>query len=461
MNAPLRVSPIDGETVLMTVEEASASAIDAAVEEAAALQARWRSTSPLERQHTLERMASGLEGASDEIAATMVLEVGKTPVEARGEIANAVRLLRFHAGSALRTQGSVYPSGRAQTRVFSSLEPHGVVGAITPWNFPVNLAITKVAPALAAGNAVVIKPSPYTAGTTRQLVEALTSDGDGSPPLVLLTGGGETGAALSEHPGVDFIAFTGSTAAGLAVAATAARRSRPFLCEMGGKNAVTLMPGANLDRAVPAIIEGAFRMAGQKCTATSRLIVHRSLIEQVRARLEGQLAGLVVGDPRGTDVFCGPVIDAASRARLLAAIESSDESVDVVAARPVQARPVGGYYVEPHVLFDAETSSPLAATELFGPVLVVQVVDSLAEAIDLTNATDYGLVAAVWTADVSEAMTFTSAVRTGTALVNQPTAGLDFNIPFAGWKSSGLGGAEQGDESVAVFSRTKMNYISW
>jgi aldehyde dehydrogenase (NAD+) len=228
---------------------------------------------------------------------------------------------------------------------------------------------------------------------------------------------------------------------------------------MGGKNAVTIMADADLDAAIDAVVSGAFRMAGQKCTATSRLLVERPILDEVAQRLQDAVAELVVSDPRIAGAFSGPVVDAASQARLGTLIEQAHAVVPGCRGR--EHRPDGGYYVEPALVLEPSPSDPIVRDELFGPVLTVESFATLDEAVDLANQSSFGLVSAIWTGALRNAMKYSAAVRCGTVLVNQPTSGLDFNIPFGGWKGSGAGGSEQGDESLAVFGRTKVNYVSW
>lgn len=457
---PPKCSPIDGVTVLAQVGDASDQQIDETVEAARRRHSNWRTTGPTERSGMLAAMSAALRAHGKDIAEAMVLEVGKSPAEALGEIDVACRQLEFFAASAWRESGRIYPTNRLRTHVYMVREPLGVVAAITPWNFPISLAINKIAPAIAAGNAVVLKPAPEAAETTAAMVASMAGVADGL--LGLLQGGSRVGHDLVRHRGVNGVAFTGSTAAGLQVAAAVGSDRKICVCEMGGKNAMVVMDDADLVAAVDAAIESAFRMAGQKCTATSRLLIHATVRDAALSALEAGIKGLIVGDPRRKGVSVGPVINAASRDRieatLAAAAAAAENAVTVRSPRPGHL-PRSGFYVPPALVVDPPASSTLTREEIFGPVLTVETFAELEEAVKRVNDTSYGLVSSIYSA--SSGIRFLREVACGTVLVNQPTTGFDSHVPFAGWKDSGIGGPEQGDVSVETYSRNKVGYLSW
>lgn len=460
-----RASPFDTARPDFAVPHASAEQITRAVDAAANAQGAWAKLSVVERGDRLLAAAALLRSQVAELADVLVGEIGKTTAEAQGEILNAARLFEFHAGSVLREKGTVLASGRPRTRVSVEWEPVGVVAAITPWNFPVNISAVKLGPALAAGNGVVLKPaleSAYSATAFVRLISGCFPDG----LIGLVQGDGVVGEQLTAASGIDSVSFTGSTEVGRIVSAAAATRGIPSQCEMGGRNSIVVMPSADLDVAVPAIAASAFRMGGQKCTAAASVVVHTSIHDEVVRRLVQELDSdaFALGDPRQTGTVVGPLIGRHAVDQVSIAV-SDATSKGATLAWPtngsVTDTGIDGAFVRPAVLTHVTSEMTVFDEEVFGPVLVVTSVDSVGEAVESANVGGYGLVSAIFTTDLGEAMQFSNAVAAGTVLVNQPTTGLDFHAPFGGWGLSGQGPTEQSDQALRAFMRPKTRYLSW
>ncbi|GII92120.1 aldehyde dehydrogenase family protein [Sinosporangium siamense] len=456
-----RVSPHDPD-LAFECGSSSEEQLSRAIETAGSRGRQWAAAGPAVRSDALAALASALRGGAAGLAGALVEELGKTRREALGEIMNAARILDFYAGGVWRDTGRSFSSVKERTTIVTTREPLGVVAALAPWNFPVNLSVLKIAPALAAGNSVVLKPAPQAARSSTELAHIMSTV---LPEGVLnvVQGGAGTGAALAADPRVGGVSFTGSTAVGRHVAASAAARGVPFVCEMGGKNTVVVAEDADLPAAVGAVLAGAFGMAGQKCTATSRVSVHADRYEEFLDLLLARVAEWVVGDPREESTVVGPLIDEPSRDRVLGLVEDAvAEGARMLtpAASPVPGH-LRGSYLSPVVLDGVHASSTICLQEVFGPVLAVHRGKDMEEALEFANAGDYGLVGSIFTRDLGRAAEFGARLECGTVLVNQPTAGLEFHVPFAGWKGSGQGGSEQSDASLRSYSREKVSYLTW
>ena len=460
-----RASPFDAARADFEVPHASLDQITRAVSGAAQAQREWSKLSVVERGDRLLAAAELLRTQVSELAEVLVDEVGKTVAEAQGEILNAARLFEFHAGSTLREKGTVLASGRPRTTVSVEWEPVGVVAAVTPWNFPVNISAVKLGPALAAGNGIVLKPaleSAYTATAFVRLISGCFPDG----LIGLVQGDGVVGEHLTGATGVDSVSFTGSTAVGRLVSAAAAARGIPSQCEMGGRNTIVVMLSADLDTAVPAIAASAFRMGGQKCTAAASVVVHTSIHNEVVRRLVHELDSGVfaLGDPRQASTVVGPLISRHAVDQVSAAVADATDKGATLSwptAGSLTDTGIDGAFVRPALLTEVTPAMEVFDSEVFGPVLIVIPVESVSGAVESANVGGYGLVSAIFTTDLGEAMHFSSRVAAGTVLVNQPTTGLDFHAPFGGWGLSGQGPTEQSDQALRAFMRPKTRYLSW
>lgn len=441
---------------------ASASAEDTrrAIEAAAEARRVWARTSPIERANILYRASELLAARAEDVGRELTREEGKTVAEGIGETRRAVAILRYFAGEVQQPDGEHYPSANPNTLLFTMREPIGVVGIITPWNFPIAIPAWKIAPAIAFGNTVVFKPASLTPLCAVRLVEVLEEAGLPKGVVNLVTGGGsEVGDVIVNDERVEAISFTGSNAVGNQIKKDVAERGAKVQLEMGGKNPAIVMADADLDHAVTEVIKGAMMSTGQKCTATSRAIVDRRLLDEVTERITQRAASLTVGDPSQDGVTMGPLIDEKAAERVLGDIEKSRDGARLAVGG---GRPSGvpeGHFVEPTVFTDVDPDSYLAQEELFGPVLGVIPVDGLEEAVAVANQVRYGLSASIFTRDIGKALAFIREVEAGIVHVNSETAGAEPQVPFGGYKGSSSYSREQGKAAREFFTQVKTVYF--
>ena len=463
-----RRNPADTRDVVSTFPESDAKDADAAVSAVSAGWQQWAETGPEQRAKVLENAAAILEQQRDSLIEDVVREEGKTRAEATMEVSRTPMNLRFYAGEAMRTAGVTLPTGDGSL-VFTHRAPVGVVAAITPWNFPLNIPSRKLGPALAAGNGVVFKPSEVTPLLGQRLVDALLEGGLPASAIAVLHGGAEVASALVTDERVDAITFTGSTHVG-EVIHRASRASQRTQLEMGGKNPVVVLEDADLDRAATLIVKGAFGLSGQACTGTSRVIVHGQVHDALLERVAAQAQALRVGPGLAAGVDLGPlaterqrnsVVDHVARAidegACLVIGGPSDDSQDLTAGDLAH-----GHFVRPTVFTDVDPGSALATEEVFGPVLAVLRVNSLDEALALADATRFGLSAGIVTSDIARAMTFARRVTAGLVKVNQSTTGQAMNAPFGGLKDSSTQTSKEqaGDSMMTFYTVDKTVYLS-
>jgi len=433
--------------VMATVPSGGPDDVRAAVQAAREALRGWSATGVKERADVLRQVADGLAAREDELATVMAREVG-TPLAISRRVQVGLGV------SVFRSMADVLEEQPAEERIGSSLVLRvaaGVVGAITPWNYPLYQLAAKVAPAMAAGCTTVVKPSsvaPLAAYAVADVVHEL-----GLPPGVLnvVTGqGAEAGEVLVQHPDVDLVSLTGSTAAGTRVAELAARTVKRVTLELGGKSAFVLCPDADLDAAVDAAVRTAYVNNGQTCSATTRLVVTRDRLDEVEERLAALVGGQVVGDPLDPETQIGPVASAAQFRSIQGYLEDAPDHGTVLVGGPGQAPDQQrGWFVRPTVVSRVDNRARIAQEEIFGPVLVVIPVDDVAEAVQVANDSDYGLSGAVWAGDVEQAVAVARQLRTGQVQVN----GGRFNVlaPFGGFKRSGVG-RELGPHGLAEYS---------
>ena len=436
---------------------------DAAAGYLAARHGEWADASPEHRADVLQRAAGVLESRQDELARELVREEGKTLAEATMETRRTPANLRMYAAEALRLTGQTFPTGDGSL-VLTLRQPVGVVAAITPWNFPLNIPSRKLGPALAAGNAVVFKPSEVTPLLGQRLVEALLEAGVPASALALLQGGPGAGQPLGAHPEVAAVTFTGSTAAGRAIHAAAGPARRCQL-EMGGKNAVVVLDDSDLDRATAVIAKGAFGLAGQACTGTSRVIAGEAVHDELVARLAKYAAGLQVGDGMTPGVQMGPLATEAQLAKFLGYVETAQrEGAHLVTGGERLTGPGydGGFFARPAVVDGVTPDMRVAQEEVFGPLLAVLRVSCEEEAVEVANATEYGLSAGIITSDMAKALRFARRVQAGLVKVNQPTTGMAMNAPFGGVKNSSAQAYKEqaGDAAMQFYTVDKTVYVS-
>jgi aldehyde dehydrogenase (NAD+) len=454
-------NPADPSVVVAEGNSASTAEVEEAI--VAARQARrgWSALPIHQRGAVLLAAAADVDRNAPEWGLELAREEGKTKAEAIGEVLRAAQILRYYGNEGDRSTGEMFASPRAGEHILVTRKPVGVVAVITPFNFPIAIPAWKVAPALVYGNTVVWKPASTVPLLALRLAEALQSAGLPPGCLNLVHGESEVGEHLVGHSGIDAISFTGSTGVGRRIAATAAARGVPVQAEMGGKNAAIVLDDADFDLAIEQVMLGAFRSTGQKCTATSRLIVTNGIADRFIDALVNRAGTLVVGDPTGDSTQIGPVITDAAQARIQSGIEAAQSAGARLLAGGVRYTdgPLSqGYFVSPTVL---ETKAPtrLWAEELFGPVLAVRRAETVEEAFALADEGELGLSAAVFTQDVTRALDVVDNLDVGVLHINSESAGADPHVPFGGAKKSGLGPKEQGRAARDFFTHTTTVYL--
>ena len=444
------VNPHDPADVVGEWESAGAGEAGAAVGRAVQAARVWRDTPAAARAKALGDVASSLEQRAAQVASLVVREVGKPVAEARAEVARAVAILRYYAQAALAPDGETLPAADPGQLLLARHVPVGVAALITPWNFPVAIPLWKAAPSLAFGNATLLKPSSAAAATALLIGDIIAPHVPAGVFQVVL-GGGATARALIDDPGVAAVSFTGSSAVGRDISVRAAARGCRVQAEMGGQNPSVVLEGADLDRAAATIAYAAMGYAGQKCTATSRVIVAGGIYDQFRDALTAAIEALRVVDPRDEKTLVGPVIDAGSRSAALAAVTGSGGRL-LTGGRPLDEP---GFYLAPTLVELDEPAGPLATEEVFAPVAALIRASSADAAIQIANDVRYGLVASVFTSDLGEALRLTRRLEAGMVRVNAPTSGVDFNAPFGGAKDSSYGPREQGQAARAFYTESR------
>ncbi|WP_369138035.1 aldehyde dehydrogenase family protein [Modestobacter versicolor] len=433
-------SPQRPDDVVVTLQAATAADVAAAADAARGAQSGWAAAPPAVRAAALGGAADAVEGAAAELTDLVVREVGKPRGEAAGEVGRAVAILRYHAQQVYDPQGAVHaPSSGGTGLSFTRRRARGVAGLITPWNFPLAIPLWKAAPALAFGNAVLLKPAPQATACALRLAELLTPHLPGGL-LAVLPGGAEAGAAVVDA--ADVVSFTGSAAVGAGIAVAATRRGVPVQCEMGGQNPAVVLPDADLERAAGQIAAAAFGFAGQKCTATKRVVV-LGRVEEFTEALVAAARALPFGDPADAATLVGPVVEESARDRVVAAATGARSAGGRVLTGGT-ATGDGGWYVGPTVVDGLPEDAELLREETFGPICAVVAADSVADAVRRANAVRYGLTAAVYTGDLDAALQVVDGLAAGQVKVNAPTTGVDFHLPFGGQRDSSYGAREQG-----------------
>ncbi|HEX7117782.1 MAG TPA: aldehyde dehydrogenase family protein [Longimicrobiales bacterium] len=455
------VNPSDASDVVGQVPEGTPEEAKRAVVAAAEALPRWRSATGPARAECLYRWAEAMHARREELARAMAREVGKPIGEARGEVARCVVILRYYAGEAVRPVGEVIPAQAAGSLQFSVREPVGVVALITPWNFPLAIPLWKAGPALAFGNTVVLKPSERSARMAELLAEtAHAAELPAGVFNVVQGSGGVVGEALLREEAVRAVSFTGSTRVGAEVARIAAERNIRYQTEMGGKNVVIVAPDADLELAARLTAAGAMRYAGQKCTATSRAVVVRSVEDAFLRKLREQVEALPLGPVDDASAAVGPLITADAREGIRRAVAEAG-GTRVCGGSAPEAEPFSrGFYFSPTVIRDVDPASPLAQDELFGPVLATFSAADMDEAIALANRTRYGLSASLFTRDLNAALEYVRRIETGLVRVNGDTTGVDPHAPFGGVKASSSGSREQGPAAREFYTEIKTVQIN-
>jgi acyl-CoA reductase-like NAD-dependent aldehyde dehydrogenase len=440
------------EEVLAEIPRAGVEETDAAVARARAAFASWREVSPGDRATLLHRLADALDGARAELATLEARNVGKPISDARGEIGMVVDTFRYYAGAPERLLGQTIPVAGGVDMTFR--EPLGVVGLITPWNFPLTIASWKVAPALAAGNTIVLKPAELTPLTALELERIALEAGIPGGVLNVVAGpGGVCGQRLVEHPDVAKIAFTGSTEVGRGIAAGAAETIKRVTLELGGKSANVVFADADLAAVAASAPPAAFGNAGQDCCARSRILVERSALDEFMAALGEAVAAMKVGDPLDEETEMGPLISAGQRETVAAYL---DDEAPVAIRGPAPEGP--GFWFPPTVLCPVSNDDRQAREEIFGPIASVIPFDGEAEAVAIANDTIYGLSGSVWTRDGAKALRVARRIETGVLSINSNTS-VRVTTPFGGFKQSGFG-RELGPDALDHYTEVKNVYYA-
>jgi len=455
-------NPSDVRDVIGEYAQADAAQTKAAI--AAAKQAfpAWAAASIQDRSNLLDKVGTEILARKDELGRLLAREEGKTLPEGVGEAARAGMIFRFFAGEALRIPGEKIASVRPGVDVEVTREPVGVVGLITPWNFPIAIPAWKIAPALAYGNTVVFKPADLVPGCAWALADILARAGVPAGVFNLVMGRGSVvGETLVNHPDVSAISFTGSVSIGRGIAAKAVTRMAKIQLEMGGKNPLVVLDDADLATAVNVAVQGSYYSTGQRCTASSRLIVTEGIHDRFVAALTDKLKTLKVDDALAPGTDIGPVVDASQLDQDLAYLEiGKSEGARLAAGGQRLTRDTEGYYLAPALFTEANNTMRIAREEIFGPVAAVIRARDYDEALTLANDTEFGLCAGIVTTSLKHASHFKRHAQTGMVMVNLPTAGVDYHVPFGGRKGSSYGPREQGRHAAEFFTTVKTAYTA-
>jgi alpha-ketoglutaric semialdehyde dehydrogenase len=452
--SPMRPSETVGEFAASSEQDA-----EAAVAAAQDAFAAWAALPLARRGAYLEAAATILASRTEEVARDMATEMGKPLREALGEAARAATILRFAAGEAYRNVGEQFEQAATGARVSTRRRPIGPVALITPWNFPLAIPVWKLAPALVYGNTVVLKLAYEAPRTGLRLAEAFAEADLPAGVLNVLTGRGSTvGAALVHDPRVRAVSFTGSVATGAWVRDEATRAGKRVQLELGGHNPLIVMADADLDRAVEAAFAGAFWSAGQKCTATRRILVQDEAYGAFREKLLARIERGRVGDPLDPETEVGPIVNESQFDDVMSAIERGRAEGGTLAAGGTRADD-DGFLVSPTVFEDVSDDAFLSCEEVFGPVTSLYRFSTLDEALRRANAVEFGLSAAIYTTSLAAALRFQDEAQAGLLHVNSQTAGADVHVPFGGIKGSGFGPHEQGRAAIEFYTETVTVYV--
>ena len=454
------VNPSNIDEVVARYPKAGPAEVGAAIKAARAAFPSWSEASPEVRSDVLDRAGALIMQRAKELGTLLSREEGKTLAEGTGEVMRAARILKYFAGEALRRHGQTLDSTRPSIDVETHREAVGVFGLITPWNFPIAIPAWKSAPALAFGNTVVLKPATPTPAIAHAFGAILLEAGAPAGVFNLVIGEGDVGRAIVNHAGIDGISFTGSQAVGASVAEGAAKRQARVQLEMGGKNPLVVLDDADLERAVTCAIDGAFYATGQRCTASSRIIVTEGIHERFVEALAERARSLRVGDALDPQTQIGPAVSEQQLEQNLRYVGiARDEGGKVLTGGEPLNLDKRGYYMAPTVISDTAPDQRINCEEVFGPVASTVKVRDYEEALEIANRGQFGLSAGIVTNSLKHARHFRRHVRSGMVMINLPTAGVDYHVPFGGTRKSSYGAREQGFAAVEFYTQTKTVYI--
>lgn len=460
------LNPADTRDVIGRFPLSTSEDVNRAVNAAQEAFDRWRHTPAPRRAELLFRLGEILIRNKDTFAADMTREMGKVLKETGGDVQEAIDCTYYTAGEGRRLHGFTTPAEMPDKFAMCVRQPVGLCGLITPWNFPMAIPSWKLIPALVCGNTIVLKPAEDTPLSTYNLVRACEEAGVPPGVVNLVTGYGEpVGAALTNHPALRLISFTGSTETGRIVASACAERNAICSLEMGGKNVIIVMDDADIDLAIEGAVWGAFGTSGQRCTASSRLVVHKRVYKQFSAKLIERAQSLRIGNGANPKTEMGPVINADAVEKIMGYIEigQNDDGATLACGgkRLTRGEYANGYFIEPTVFTDVAPDMRIAQEEIFGPVTTVIPSKSLEDAVKIANGVRYGLSAAIYTRDVNSAFRAMNEMYTGIFYVNASTIGAEVHLPFGGTKATGNGHREAGTQVLDVFSEWKSIYVDY
>jgi aldehyde dehydrogenase (NAD+) len=460
------LNPADTRELIGRFPLSTAEDVNRAVEAAKSAADRWRKLPAPRRAELLFRLGEILIRRKDEFTREMTREMGKVLKEAGGDVQEAIDCTYYTAGEGRRLHGFTTPAEMPDKFAMCVRQPVGICGLITPWNFPMAIPSWKLIPALVCGNTVVIKPAEDTPLSTYNLIKACEEAGIPAGVVNLVTGYGETvGAPLTNHPDVRLISFTGSTETGRIVANACADRNAICSLELGGKNVIIVMDDADIDLAVEGAVWGAFGTSGQRCTASSRLVVHKKVYKKFTQQLIERARSLRVGNGLDPNTDVGPVINEAAVEKIMGYVEIGQREDRATLAsggnRLTDGDYAHGYFIEPTVFTDVAPKMRIAQEEIFGPVTAVIPTSSLEEAVDIANGVRYGLSAAIYTRDVNRAFHAMNEMYTGIFYVNSSTIGAEVHLPFGGTKATGNGHREAGTQVLDIFTEWKSIYVDY
>jgi aldehyde dehydrogenase (NAD+) len=458
------LNPANGQPI-GEVLQSSKEDVELAVQAAKQAQKKWSRVPAPQRAQYLYRVGELLKERKEKLASILTQEMGKVIEEARGEVQEGIDMAFYMAGEGRRLFGHTTPSELKEKFAMSVRVPVGIVGIITPWNFPIAIAAWKSFPAIVAGNTVVWKPATETPLMARELVKIFEEAGLPKGVMNLVCGSGSVvGAAMVEHPDIDVISFTGSNEVGRLIAEKGGKLLKRVSLEMGGKNAVIVMEDADLSLAVKGILWSAFGTSGQRCTACSRVIVHKNIKAELEKRLLAEMEKLTMGNGLKEDVKIGPIINESSLRKIHEYVQiGKEEGADLLTGGYIVEKEdlKGGYYYAPTLFTNVRPQMRIAQEEIFGPVVSIIPVQSFEEAVEVNNSVAYGLSSSIYTRDVNRVFAAQRDLDTGIVYINAGTTGAEIHLPFGGTKGTGNGHRDSGVAALDVFTEWKSVYVDF